>query len=127
MPATPEHPPRLTPRQQQALDFITAHLARHGSPPTYREIGDHMGLASTNAVDVHVQALCRKGLLKIRRGKARSMQPTRRPRGSMARLVAGVRQVGAALGVELGAAGEPLPTDWIARLTEAAQREAAHG
>ena len=50
----------LTPRQKLILDFITDSVKRHGFPPTIREIGDHMGIRSTNGVNDHLKALERK-------------------------------------------------------------------
>ncbi len=52
-----------TRRQQQVLEFIQRHVARHGVPPTVREIGAGLGLASTNAVAGHLKALVRRGSL----------------------------------------------------------------
>lgn len=56
----------LTERQQQVLDFIRAHIARHGYPPTLREIGKHMAIRSTNGVNDHLRALDRKGCIHRR-------------------------------------------------------------
>jgi repressor LexA len=60
-------PPRsddLAPRQRDVLDFICATVAQRGLPPTYREIGDALDIASTNGVADHIKALVRKGYLK---------------------------------------------------------------
>jgi hypothetical protein len=46
----------LTPVRIAILDFIRDHVAAHGYPPSVREIGDAVGLASTSSV--HHQ-LCR--------------------------------------------------------------------
>jgi repressor LexA len=46
------------------LDFVRAHVARHGAPPTVREIGAGLGIASTNAVSDHLKALVRAGLIE---------------------------------------------------------------
>ena len=76
----------LTRRQQQALDFIKASIAEHGWPPTLREIGDHMGIKSTNGVNDHLNALIRKGYLTRRgegvgprSGKSRAIAPIAQP------------------------------------------------
>jgi repressor LexA len=67
----------LSPRQRDVLDFISSTLAQRGLPPTYREIGDALGIASTNGVADHVKALVRKGYLKKDRdGAARGIQLT---------------------------------------------------
>ena len=53
-----------TARQAEALDWITDYLRRNGMPPTIREIGDAMGIASPNGVRNHLNALVRKRLLR---------------------------------------------------------------
>lgn len=57
----------LTERQAQILEFVTATLKRNGRPPSYREIGRRFGIASTNGVRDHLEALQRKGYLTIAR------------------------------------------------------------
>jgi repressor LexA len=54
----------LSPRQRDVLDFIQSSIAQRNIPPTYREIGDALGISSTNGVADHVKALIRKGYLK---------------------------------------------------------------
>lgn len=54
----------LTDRQQQVLDFIAESARSRGYPPTVREIGEHMGIRSTNGVSDHLEALEKKGYLK---------------------------------------------------------------
>jgi repressor LexA len=71
----------LTHRQQQALDFITACLDDNGYPPTLREIGEHMGIKSTNGVNDHLKALERKGYLVREELKSRALRPVDAPEG----------------------------------------------
>lgn len=71
--------PQLTHRQQQALDFITACLDANGYPPTLREIGEHMGIRSTNGVNDHLKALERKGYLVREELKSRALRPVDAP------------------------------------------------
>jgi repressor LexA len=67
----------LSPRQRDVLDYISAALEQRGIPPTYREIGDALGIASTNGVADHMKALERKGYLrKVGDGAARGIQLT---------------------------------------------------
>ena len=54
----------LSPRQRDVLDFISSTLAQRQVPPTYREIGDALGIASTNGVADHVKALIKKGYVR---------------------------------------------------------------
>lgn len=65
---------KLPPGQQRVLDFVLAHLRRHGFPPTYREIGDALGFASPNAARRHLDALQRKGLLELPAHTARGIR-----------------------------------------------------
>lgn len=65
----------LTARQQEALDFIVESLVERGYPPTLREIGEHMGIRSTNGVNDHLKALERKGCLVREDLKSRALRP----------------------------------------------------
>lgn len=67
--------PSLTDRQRQALDYITECLSARGYPPTLREIGEHMGIRSTNGVNDHLKALERKGYLVREELKSRALRP----------------------------------------------------
>jgi len=66
---------KLTNRQQQVLDFISARIAADGFPPTIREIGNRLGIRSTNGVADHLRALERKGYLTRSEGKSRGSVP----------------------------------------------------
>lgn len=66
----------LTSRQREILDFITRSIQQNGYPPTIREIGQHMGIRSTNGVNDHLKALERKGFLTRTDLKSRAMRPT---------------------------------------------------
>jgi len=78
-PRNPSEPrsgkPPLTNRQQEALDYISACLTERGYPPTLREIGEHMGIRSTNGVNDHLKALERKGYLVREELKSRALRP----------------------------------------------------
>jgi repressor LexA len=64
----------LTPRQQQILDFIRAHLAREGLPPTHEEIAAAFGFSQPRAAGFHLQALAQKGAIELVPGKARAIR-----------------------------------------------------
>lgn len=66
----------MTRRQQMVLDFIKSSIDERGYPPTLREIGRHMGIPSTNAVNDHLRALERKGYLARDHMKSRALRPT---------------------------------------------------
>jgi repressor LexA len=64
----------LTKRQSQTLDFIRSSINERGYPPTLREIGEHMGIRSTNGVNDHLRALERKGYLRREDMKSRALK-----------------------------------------------------
>jgi len=63
----------LTDRQQAILDFLKAYAARHGYPPTFREIGEHFRFGWA-AARTHLKAIERKGFLKIIPSKSRGIE-----------------------------------------------------
>lgn len=64
----------LTKRQQQTLEFIRKSIEERGYPPTLREIGESMGIRSTNGVNDHLRALERKGYLRREDMKSRALK-----------------------------------------------------
>lgn len=64
----------LTKRQEQTLDFIRSSIEERGYPPTLREIGEFMGIKSTNGVNDHLRALERKGYLRREDMKSRALK-----------------------------------------------------
>src|SRR5882724_6286277 len=64
----------LTGRQEQTLDFIRKSIEERGYPPTLREIGEYMGIRSTNGVNDHLRALERKGYLRREDMKSRALK-----------------------------------------------------
>jgi repressor LexA len=62
-----------TKRQHAVLRMIESHRSTGEPPPTFREIGQNLGIASVSAVAKHVQALRRKGLLNLSDGRSRSL------------------------------------------------------
>lgn len=65
----------LTDRQQLVLSFIERNIEKMGFPPTIREIGEHLGIKSTNGVSDHLKALEKKGFLKRHGQKSRTLRP----------------------------------------------------
>src|SRR4051794_27908644 len=65
----------LTKRQEQTLDYIRKSIGERGYPPTLREIGEHMGIRSTNGVNDHLKALEKKGYLEREDLKSRALRP----------------------------------------------------
>jgi repressor LexA len=70
----------LTERQRQILDFLTKYVDAHGYPPTVREIGEAVGLASPSTVHAHLANLERAGLLKRDPTKPRALELRREPK-----------------------------------------------
>ncbi len=65
---------KLTPRQQEILDFIRNSLEVLGAPPTRAEIAQAFGFASHNAAEEHLRALAKKGLVVLEPGSARGIR-----------------------------------------------------
>jgi repressor LexA len=75
----------LTARQQQIWDFLVEYVDQHGYPPTVREIGDAVGLASPSTVHAHLANLERAGLLRRDPTKPRALELSGRDRPAAAR------------------------------------------
>ena len=70
----------LTPRQREIWDYLLAYVEQHGYPPTVREIGQAVGLASPSTVHAHLANLERAGLLKRDPTKPRALELIARER-----------------------------------------------
>ena len=64
----------LTKRQQEIFDFIKRYSAKYGYPPTVRDIGKAVGLASSSTVHAHLANLERLGLLRRDPTKPRAIE-----------------------------------------------------
>jgi len=64
----------LTKRQQEIFDFIRRYSEQHGYPPTVRDIGKAVGLASSSTVHAHLANLEKLGLLRRDPTKPRAME-----------------------------------------------------
>ena len=64
----------LTERQQEIWQYVVEYVDGHGYPPTVREIGDAVGLASPSTVHAHLANLERAGLLKRDPTKPRALE-----------------------------------------------------
>jgi repressor LexA len=64
----------LTKRQQEIFDFIKRYTAGHGYPPTVRDIGKAVGLASSSTVNAHLANLEKLGLLRRDPTKPRALE-----------------------------------------------------
>ncbi len=64
----------LTKRQQEIFEFIKSYSARYGYPPTVRDIGKAVGLASSSTVHAHLANLEKVGLLRRDPSKPRAIE-----------------------------------------------------
>jgi len=93
----------LTKRQQEIFDFIKRYSAKYGYPPTVRDIGKAVGLASSSTVHAHLANLERIGLLRRDPSKPRAIELLDRAAAGMRSFVrSGLPLVGQV------AAGQPL-------------------
>jgi SOS-response transcriptional repressor LexA len=51
----------ITDRQKQVFDVIVAYINEHGYSPSIRDIGNGLGISSTNGVMSHLEVLRKKG------------------------------------------------------------------
>jgi repressor LexA len=71
----------LSERQREIYEFVTGYVDRHGYPPTVREIGEAVGLASPSTVHAHLANLERAGFLRRDPTKPRALELVGRSRG----------------------------------------------
>lgn len=65
-----------TERQKQVLNVILTLTEQRGYPPSFREIGDYIGM-SVSTVFNHVSALHRKGYITVENAKNRTIRVVR--------------------------------------------------
>jgi len=65
---------KLTKRQQEIVEFIKRYSARHGYPPTVRDIGKAIGLTSPSTVHAHLLNLEKVGLLRRDPSRPRALE-----------------------------------------------------
>ena len=64
----------LTKRQKEIFDFIRRYAGKYGYPPTVRDIGKAVGLASSSTVHAHLANLEKLGLLRRDPSKPRAIE-----------------------------------------------------
>jgi repressor LexA len=97
----------LTKRQQEIFEFIKRYSAKYGYPPTVRDIGKAVGLASSSTVHAHLSNLEKIGLLRRDPSKPRALE-------LLDRAAQGVRDMVRPNGLPLVghvAAGQPVLAD----------------
>jgi repressor LexA len=108
----------LSGRQAEILDFIAEHCDRTGYPPTVREIGTAVGLASPSTVHAHLSKLTECGYLQRDPSKPRAMNVSRARAGSRASVAPrsapeGVLPLVGAVAAGLPRLAEEQVEDWV--------------
>lgn len=65
---------KLSARQKAILDYIRKEVREKGYPPSVREIGEAVGLASSSTVHGHLERLEKKGLIRRDPTKPRAIE-----------------------------------------------------
>lgn len=65
---------KLGKRQLEIYEFIRSYSAEHGYPPSVREIGAAVGLASPSTVHMHLKVLEEQGLIRRDSKKPRTIE-----------------------------------------------------
>jgi repressor LexA len=113
----------LTGRQREIFDFVSEYVHQRGYPPTVREIGEAVGLASPSTVHAHLANLERAGLLKRDPTKPRALELVGRDRGGEG--ASGVRSL--PLVGQIAAGGPLLAEDDVEEFLEVPELLAAGG
>lgn len=77
----------LTKRQQEIFDYIKTYSAKYGYPPTVRDIGKAVGLASSSTVHAHLANLEKAGLLRRDPSKPRALELLDKAAGAVKNVV----------------------------------------
>lgn len=65
---------KITPKQQQVLDFIKDSIVKKGYPPTVRDICVAVNLSSTSSVHAHLATLEKNGFIRRDPTKPRAIE-----------------------------------------------------
>src|SRR5574337_382524 len=101
----------LTDRQRQILNFIAGYKARHGAPPTHREIARHLKIY-IRGVQYHLERLEKAGLLTRTPKRARALGLPKEQRATLTPLLGRVAAGRPILAEEHIEATYPLPQEW---------------
>ena len=101
----------LTSRQREIYEYVSRYVDEHGYPPTVREIGDAVGLASPSTVHAHLANLERTGYLRRDPTKPRALELVGRERRGEPVVLGEARKVRVLPLVGRIAAGGPLLAD----------------
>ena len=93
---------KLSPRQQQILEFIADFMDEHHFPPTVRDIQEGCDISSTSVVDYNLKILQREGYIRREPDVSRGIELLDGVYRGSGREIARVQVIGSI------AAGEPL-------------------
>ena len=65
---------RITPKQQEILDFLKKEILTKGYPPAVREICEAVHLKSTSSVHSHLETLEKNGYIRRDPTKSRTIE-----------------------------------------------------
>ena len=74
---------KLSKRQEAIYDYICKYTKDHGFPPSVREIGTAVGLASPSTVHMHLKGLEERGYIRRDSKKPRTIEVINNPENSM--------------------------------------------
>lgn len=77
---------KLSPRQQAILDYIQQNVQEKGYPPSVREIGEAVGLASSSTVHGHLSRLEKKGYIRRDPTKPRAIELLKQKDGAKTKI-----------------------------------------
>ncbi len=83
----------LSTKRQEILEYIDRCIREHGYPPSVREIGDAVGLASASTVHTHLAVLEREGYIRRDPTKPRAIELRYDPSSKLALAARPVRHV----------------------------------
>jgi repressor LexA len=98
----------LTPRQRRILEVIKAAVELRGYPPSIREMGEAVGLASSSSVAHQLRALEQKGFLRRDPNRPRALEVLLPTQSAPATRPA-VRSVTPASGTDVTGIGDAFP------------------
>ncbi|PTL35773.1 repressor LexA [Candidatus Methylomirabilis limnetica] len=101
----------LTDRQRQILTFIATYKARHGAPPTQREIAQHLKIY-IRGVQYHLERMEKAGHLTRTPKRARAIELRQEQRTTLTPLLGRVAAGRPVLAEEHIEATYPLPQEW---------------
>ena len=67
---------KITPKQQEILDFIKSEILHKGYPPAVRDICEAVHLKSTSSVHSHLESLEKNGYIRRDPTKPRAIEIT---------------------------------------------------